>query len=165
MNAAWWPFSTTTTIDSSATIVLPEPTSPCTSRFIGCGEPQVVGDLAQDAPLRAGERERQDALDGLASGVRHLECLPLALRAHAAAAPGEAELEQQQLLQDQPHVAGRAEAVERVEAVVVAGQVHAPQRLGAADDAEPRAQLRRQRVGQVGGNLRPRAVRARAAAA
>ena len=38
MNAAWWPFSTTTAIDSSATSVLPEPTSPWTRRFIGWGE-------------------------------------------------------------------------------------------------------------------------------
>ena len=49
-------------------------------------------------------------------------------------------------------MAGRAEAVERVEAVVVAGQVHAPQRLGTADDRESLAQLRRQRVGEVARN-------------
>ncbi len=37
MNATWKPFSIATSAAISATIVLPEPTSPCSSRFIGCG--------------------------------------------------------------------------------------------------------------------------------
>src|SRR3989304_5411925 len=37
MYAAWPPFWRGTTIESSATRVLPEPTSPWTRRFIGCG--------------------------------------------------------------------------------------------------------------------------------
>ena len=35
MNATWNPFSIATTAAISATIVLPDPTSPCSSRFIG----------------------------------------------------------------------------------------------------------------------------------
>ena len=35
MNATWKPFSIATSAAISATIVLPEPTSPCSSRFIG----------------------------------------------------------------------------------------------------------------------------------
>ncbi len=37
MNATWKPFSIATSAAISATIVLPEPTSPWSSRFIGCG--------------------------------------------------------------------------------------------------------------------------------
>ncbi len=37
MNATCSPFSMATTAASSATIVLPAPTSPCSRRFIGCG--------------------------------------------------------------------------------------------------------------------------------
>ena len=37
MNATCSPFSIATSAASSATIVLPAPTSPCSSRFIGCG--------------------------------------------------------------------------------------------------------------------------------
>ncbi len=37
MNATWNPFSIATSAASSATIVLPAPTSPCSSRFIGSG--------------------------------------------------------------------------------------------------------------------------------
>ena len=37
MTATWRPFSIATSAATSATIVLPEPTSPCSSRFIGCG--------------------------------------------------------------------------------------------------------------------------------
>ena len=58
---------------SSATIVLPEPTSPCTSRFIGCGALHVVGDLAQHALLRLGQAEGQDLLHRLARAVGDLE--------------------------------------------------------------------------------------------
>ena len=37
MNATCRPFSIATSAASSATMVLPAPTSPCSSRFIGCG--------------------------------------------------------------------------------------------------------------------------------
>ena len=61
--------------------------------------------------------------------------------------------------------AGERKRFERVEVVVVAGQVHAAQRLGAADHAEPLAQLGGQRVLEVGRHLRREVARARGAGA
>ena len=48
-----------TSAASSATIVLPEPTSPCSSRFIGCGRLHVVDDLLERRPLPRRQPERQ----------------------------------------------------------------------------------------------------------
>ena len=48
---------------------------------------------------------------------------------------------------------GERKRLRSVEIVVLAGQVHAPQRLAAADEREPLAQVAGQRVGQVGGHL------------
>ena len=46
---------------AAATTVLPQPTSPCTSRAIGVAQRQVGRSISsQHAPLRAGERKRQD---------------------------------------------------------------------------------------------------------
>ncbi len=51
-------------------------------------------------------------------------------------------------------MASRAEAVQLVEGVALVGEVHAAERLGAADHVEPVAKLLRQRVGEVGRDLR-----------
>ncbi len=61
MNATWKPFSIATSAAISATIVLPEPTSPCSSRFIGCGRFMSLDDLGDDLLLIAGQLERQHA--------------------------------------------------------------------------------------------------------
>ena len=57
--AAWPPASTTWSIARSATTVLPEPTSPCSSRCIGCARGQVGGDLLPDR--RAARRSARTA--------------------------------------------------------------------------------------------------------
>ena len=44
---------------SAATTVLPEPTSPCSSRCIGWSRARSARDLGADAPLRGGQREGQ----------------------------------------------------------------------------------------------------------
>ncbi len=119
----------------------------------GVGRAQVVRDLPDDPPLRPRQREGQDPLHRLAGGVADLEGGALALGAHAAPAPGEAELEEQQLLEDEPHVPRRAEGVQQLEPVGVAGQVHPPQRLAAPDDREPLAEVGRQRVLEAEGHL------------
>ena len=120
----------------------------------GVGRAEVVGDLPQDAPLRPGEREGQDALHRLASGVLDLEGRALPLRAHAAAAPGEAELEEKQLLEDQAQVAGRAEARS-------GGRDRRPRRAGARAGGPRRGRSRASRSrrsagsgsGEAGGHL------------
>ncbi len=62
-SAAWPPESTTRSIARSATRVLPEPTSPWSSRFIGCGWAEVVLDLRADLALAGGELERQPGVE------------------------------------------------------------------------------------------------------
>ena len=54
---AWRPASVSTTcsIARSATTVLPAPTSPCTSRFIGAPGRQIRRDLVADRPLPGGQ--------------------------------------------------------------------------------------------------------------
>ena len=47
----------------TATTVLPEPTSPCSSRCIGCGAGEVGLDLGDHPSLRAGERVRQRVVE------------------------------------------------------------------------------------------------------
>ena len=61
MNATWKPFSIATIAAISATIVLPEPTSPCSSRFIGCGRCMSSTISRDDLLLIARQLERQHA--------------------------------------------------------------------------------------------------------
>ena len=63
-SAAWPPESTTRSIARSATRVLPEPTSPWSSRFIGWGRARSSSISAADLLLPAGERERQPLVEG-----------------------------------------------------------------------------------------------------
>ncbi len=58
MNATCLPLSIACSAASAATIVLPEPTSPCSRRCIGVARLQIVADLAPDALLRARQLER-----------------------------------------------------------------------------------------------------------
>ena len=69
MKATWKPFSIATTAAISATMVLPDPTSPWSRRFIGCGALHVFDDLGNDLLLIAGELERQHTACGLADLV------------------------------------------------------------------------------------------------
>ena len=153
MKADWWPFSRTTTIARSATSVLPEPTSPWTSRFMGWGERRssaISRSTRLCAPVSGKGRIRftaSRAASRTSKAARFLSARS------AAAAPGEAELEEEQLLEDEAHVARRAEAVEEVEIVRLAGQVHAPQGLAAADEREPLAEVPGQGVLEAHGHL------------
>ncbi len=111
----------------------------------GVRRAQVVGDLPQHPFLRRGQRERQDALHHLAGLVRDLESGPLPLRPQAAPAAGQAELEKEELLEDQPDVRGTAEAVEGVE-VRVPHQMDASEGGGAPDHRQSLADGRGERV-------------------
>ena len=59
ISAAWPPLPTARAAAAAATTVLPQPTSPCTSRTMGSCALQVVLHLVEHALLRAGEREGQ----------------------------------------------------------------------------------------------------------
>ena len=62
-SAACPPESTTWSIARRATTVLPEPTSPWSSRCIGWPWPSSVGDLLADRALAVGEREREPLVE------------------------------------------------------------------------------------------------------
>ena len=64
-SADWPPESATASIARRATTVLPEPTSPCTSRFIGTGCSRSSAISAPTSLLVAGERERQRGVEAL----------------------------------------------------------------------------------------------------
>ncbi len=54
ISTAWWPSATAPIIAARATTVLPEPTSPCSSRAIGCGRPRsssIASRAARCAPV------------------------------------------------------------------------------------------------------------------
>ena len=53
MTAVWQPAAAATSAAIAATTVLPEPTSPCSSRFIGVLALEVRGDLFERRLLRA----------------------------------------------------------------------------------------------------------------
>ena len=110
---------------------------------------QVVGDLAQHAPLGAGQPEGQHALDRLALARADLEGQALAQGALARVARGQPELEQEQLLEDQAAVPRAAGRVERPRVLALLRQVHAAQGGPQPDHPQRGAGLAGQRVGQV----------------
>ena len=69
MNATCRPFSIATTAASSATMVLPAPTSPCSSRFIGSGAACPSTISLERRLLAGGELERQHPPRRLADAI------------------------------------------------------------------------------------------------
>ena len=59
MKAPWCPPCTAASSVQTATTVLPAPTSPCSSRCIGCGPARSLPDLGDGRALVGGELERQ----------------------------------------------------------------------------------------------------------
>ena len=154
MNAAWKPFSTATIMARSATSVLPDAHVALHEAVHGMRRLHVVGDLAQDPLLGAGQGEGQDLLDRLAGGGCDLEGHGLLPAAPAAASLREAELEQEELLQDEPAMATAPGRVERGDVFVVRRQVDPAEGFPEPAHPEPRAQLGREEVGQIVGDLR-----------
>ena len=103
---------------SSATIVLPLPTSPSSSRCIGFGLLEIRGDFREHALLRVRGLERQDALQRLADFIlanAHGYAAPAAL---ALAPLRQRQLVIEKLFEDQTHMRGAAEAVQLFEIFV-----------------------------------------------
>ena len=106
INAAWPPDSTARSIAYSATTVLPEPTSPISSRCIGRSWATIVVDRRHRLALVAGGRERERVLEpadrqlggrlqrGRAGGL-----------APQRAAAQQRDLEQQELVEREPPTA------------------------------------------------------------
>ena len=85
MIAAWAPASITAAAASSATTVLPEPTSPCSRRSMRSRPAEVGVDLGERGLLAAGQREGQGGEDLRAEPAvalpRRAGASPLVLRA------------------------------------------------------------------------------------
>ena len=112
MKATCRPFSIATSAAISATIVLPEPTSPCSRRFIGCGRCMSVTISRMTvfwSPVSLNGRIRRTA--SRVSSVTTTGA-PLALGVGAAPPQHDPELEQEELLEDQPAVRRRSERVQ-----------------------------------------------------
>ncbi len=105
ISTACLPASTTSAMASSATSVLPEPTSPCSSRSMLGGRGEVGADLGQRAVLGGGEREGQGGLDSVGLRVRGGVGTPGA-RPQAGAHEGERDLVGEKLVKGEPHAAG-----------------------------------------------------------
>ena len=102
ISAAWAPFSTARSMAARATTVLPDPTSPISSRCIGrsCGEVRV--DLLDRALLVARELERERPSPAVHHHAARLERPRAPPLAPGAPASRHGELEQEQLLEGEP---------------------------------------------------------------
>ena len=72
MTAVWQPAAAATSAAIAATTVLPEPTSPCSSRFIGVLAPRVGDDLVERrsaAPRVSAKRQRGAKRSSRAAGL------------------------------------------------------------------------------------------------
>ena len=115
MNATCRPFSIATRADSSATMVLPAPTSPCSRRFIGCGFCRSSTISFERVLLPGGQLERQDAPRRLADPIVHLRHDRLALLGDGLPPRGNTGLKQKRFLEDEPLLRRRREPVQRVD--------------------------------------------------
>ena len=109
MNATCWPFSIASTAASTATIVLPAPTSPCSSRFIGMRTLHVVADLLERAALARREAERQHGAERVADAIVHARDQHLALGLRFALPQQQAHLEAEELLEHEPPLGGASD--------------------------------------------------------
>ena len=147
ISAAWKPASTTSAAASAATIVLPEPTSPCTRRIIGCGTARSRAHFAEDAPLRAGQREAGagEQRPGELAVARERQG---GIAADRRAQLPERELLREQLLEGEAPLRGMAAGREHVELRVRRRAMHVRQRLVQARKPELAHDLPRQEVRQ-----------------
>ena len=151
MNATCRPFSIASSAASSATIVLPEPTSPCSSRFIGCGFCMVLDDVLQRLALAAREVKREHASQRLANSIVHLDREALALGIALPPSQQQADLKAKEFLQDQSTLCRRPEAVEKRERLVGLREVRRDERSAAIREPQCGAHVGRQRLGQIVG--------------
>ena len=128
MNATCRPFSIATSAASSATIVLPAPTSPCSSRFIGCGRcrSSTISFSACCCPsvsLNGSTRRADSRMRSSTWIARGFDSRP-----PRAGAASDAHLEQERFFEDQPLLRRRRERVQLLD-----------RRVGAAGNAWPRS--------------------------
>ena len=149
MNATCRPFSIATSDASSATTVLPEPTSPCNRRFIGRGSLEVLDDLLERLPLAWRELEHQHAPGRLADAVVDVDRIRLRFAGCRSPSRQDPDLEQERLLENQPTLRGRLEAIEQVDPGAVRRKVGGDQRRAARRQFEPEPDRLGQLIGQI----------------
>ena len=138
MNATCSPFSIATSAASSATIVLPAPTSPCSSRFIGCGRcrSSTISFSACFWPFVSlnGSTRRAESRMRSSTRDRHR----LLLRRRRLAPRQHAHLKQKRFLENQPPLRRRREAVQRVDRRIRGRKMRREQRRVARRQPQPR---------------------------
>ena len=155
MNATCSPFSIATSAASSATIVLPAPTSPCSSRFIGVGRcmSSTISFSALRCPsvsLNGRMRARR-----FADAIVDLDRPRLRLADRRALAQHQAQLEQEELLEDQPHLRGCPERVQ-----LIGRCVQLAENASSISAARRSGRLRRRRTSSGNGSGRSAGSRA-----
>ena len=147
MTPACAPCSTARRAASAATTVLPEPTSPCTSRIIGMRAFEVGRDFEPDPGLRAGEPERQ-ARESPVDEVRTSRQRPRTIEFRRLPQQPQAHLVRQQFLERKATLRRVAALLEQLQVRVGWRAVHVAQRCVEARQVEGVQHARRQQVRQ-----------------
>src|SRR3990172_1265595 len=147
MSATWWPFSMARMAASKATMVFPEPTSPCSSRFMGtgCSMSSAIS-LSTRFCAAVGWKGRIFLMASRAASLTGKE-MPGVCRA-LLGGRRHPELEEEKLFVDEPLLRGGAEGFERVERRVFLGEVRQGERRAPVREAVLPEERGRQRVGE-----------------
>ena len=128
ISAVWQPASATAIAASSATTVLPLPTSPCSRRCIGCGRARSARSSSQTRCCARVSRNGRPA-DGRARPAAVSRDRDRRIARPALAPQREAELEQVELLEHQPRVGGAGAGAQRRQVAVERRLMQLAQRL------------------------------------
>ena len=109
----------------------------------------VVHDFFQRRALSFGEPERQDLPRGFADAVVHFHHHRLGFPARGSAAHQHAQLEQKELLEDEPLLRGRPELIELIDRRAGRWKVRVDERLTPRRQLHSRTNIRRKRIAKV----------------
>jgi hypothetical protein len=116
----------------------------------------VFADVLQCLPLPRSQMERQDGSHRLADPVVHLDGEPFALGICLAAPQQQANLEAEELLEDQPALRGTPEGIQLIQRRLGRRKVRGLERGATAGDTEGRSHGLGQRLRQIPRQLRQR---------
>ena len=143
MSTAWHPASTAVRRAMTATIVLPDPTSPCSSRFIGTGRARSdrISDQTRSwAGVRAKGSSRRSRATSAPGGASARPCSRACRRRRRR----QAHLQHEEVLEGEAPTG-------RLHVFQLLGEVHAAVRRGRRQEIPPATQLVRQDVGGLPG--------------
>ena len=147
MNATCRPFSIATSAASSATMVLPAPTSPCSSRFIGVA--RCMSSTISFSAVRCPSVSLNGRMLRADSRMRSSTWIDARLRLadRRALAQHQPELEQEELLEDEPDLRRRSECVQLIGRRVRGGEMRANQRRAPVRQIQTLADVFWKRIG------------------